>query len=102
MRPPLPADHDFKEAAAFAGVICSSPEAVAAYLAFARIEAQAILRDHQHIVFALAKALQVRRTLGAIEIDAVIEHAVDQKHFAEDRARRIAWREVTKRAASFT
>ena len=44
--PPLPADHDFKEAAAFAGVICSFPEAVAAYLGFARIETQAILRDH--------------------------------------------------------
>jgi hypothetical protein len=35
--PPLPADHDVQEAAAFTGVICSSPEAVA-YLAFARTE----------------------------------------------------------------
>jgi hypothetical protein len=94
-RPPLPADHDFKEAAAFAGVICSSPEAVAAYLGFARIETQAILRDHQHVVFALAKALKVRRTLGATEIDEVIGDAVDQKALADERARRAEWRQVT-------
>jgi hypothetical protein len=84
------------------GVICSSPEAVAGYLEFARIEAQAILGDHQHIVFALAKALKVYRSLGATEIDEVIGDAVDQKALADERARRAAWRQVTERVAEIT
>jgi hypothetical protein len=83
-------------------VICSSPEAVAGYLEFARIEAQAILGDHQHIVFALAKALKVYRSLGATEIDEVIGDAVDQKALADERARRAAWRQVTERVAEIT
>jgi hypothetical protein len=39
-------------------------------------ETQAILRDHPHVVFALASALKVRRSLDARDLDEVIASAV--------------------------
>jgi hypothetical protein len=99
--PALPADHDVQEAAAFAGVICSSPEAVAAFLEFAWIEAQAIVRDHQHIVIALANALKVRRSLDAEEIDLLIAAAVEANLIEDEKKRRLDWRRPCESAAGF-
>jgi hypothetical protein len=87
-----------------AGVICSSPrsgEAVAAYLGFARIETQAILRDHQHVVFALANLMSVE-PLSATEIDAVIAQMLARRALAAEQGRRAAWRQVTERVAEIT
>jgi hypothetical protein len=78
------------------------PEAVAAYLGFARIETQAILRDHQHVVFALAKALMSVEPLGATEIDAVIAQMLARRALAAEQGRRAAWRQVTDRVAEIT
>jgi hypothetical protein len=66
------------------------PESVAAYLGFARIETQAILRDHQHVVFALAKALMSVEPLGATEIDAVIAQMLARRALAAEQGRRAA------------
>jgi hypothetical protein len=98
--PPLLADHDVKEAAAFSGVICSSPEAVDAYLAFARIEAQAILRQHQHVLIALANALKVRRSLDARDLDEVI--AIAAKAAADESQRRRDRKRIEESAARFS
>jgi hypothetical protein len=61
-------------------------------LGFARIE-----RDHQHVVFALAKALMSVEPLSATEIDAVIAQMLARRALAAEQGRRAAWRQVTER-----
>jgi hypothetical protein len=73
-------------------------------LGFARIETQAILRDHQHVVLALAQALidHPERTLNAAEIDAVISQTLAREALAAEQGRRTAWRQVTELVAEIT
>jgi hypothetical protein len=70
-----------------AGVICLTPEAVAAYLVY------------QHVVFALAKALMSVEPLSATEIDAVIAQMLARRALAAEQGRRAAWWQVTERVA---
>jgi hypothetical protein len=99
--PPLRAEHDLQEARSFAGIICTSPSSVDAFIAYARVEARAMLADHRHVVLALAHGLVARRTLDGDQIDAIIAHAVAEKDFADERARCAAWKCVETSAATF-
>jgi hypothetical protein len=67
-------------------------------LGFARIETQAILRDHQHVV----KALMSVEPVSATEIDAVIAQMLARRALAAEQGRRAAWRQVTERVVEIT
>jgi hypothetical protein len=97
--PPLRAEHDLQEARSFAGIICTSPASIDAFIEFARVEARAMLADHRHVVLALATRLVERRTLDGTEIDAIIAQAVAGKELADERARRAGWKRTETNAA---
>jgi hypothetical protein len=73
-------------------------------LGFARIETQAILRDHQHVLLALAQALidHPERTLNAAEIDAVIAQTLARQALVAAQGRRAAWQRTVENTANFT
>jgi hypothetical protein len=93
--PPLPAEHDRLEARALASVICASPSAVDALLAYAEAEAEALIRAHLGVVSALVEALVEKGTLIGGEIDKIISDAVAAEVLATEHARR---REQQQRA----
>jgi hypothetical protein len=100
--PPLQAAHDLDEARAFAGIICSSPASINAFIDFARAEARAILEDHRHIVFALARALVDYRTLdGSDLISQIIADSISANAIAIERKRQVDWQGVVENAARF-
>jgi hypothetical protein len=96
------AHDDLRQARAYAGIICSSPESVEAFLDFCRVEAAALLTASAHIVHALAADLATRRTMDGAEVDSVIESAVAQKAHDDERARRNDMAAVEQNAANFT
>jgi hypothetical protein len=60
----LPAGLRFRseiEAREIAALICRSPESIDAYIAFAKVEAAALLAEHTGIVLDIASALLARR-----------------------------------------
>jgi hypothetical protein len=61
---------------------------------------EAILRDHRHVVFALAKVSMSVEPLSATEIDAVIAQLLARR--APSKARRASWRRITERVAEIT
>ena len=95
---PLRAEHDLQEARSFAGIICTSPASVDAFIEYGRAEARAILTDHQHVVALLAHALISRRTLDGTEIDAIIAQAIAEQDFADEMVRQRQWRGVEANA----
>jgi hypothetical protein len=99
--PPLRAEHDLQEARSFAGIICTSPTSLDAFIAYARVEARAMLADHRHVVQALALALVERRTLDGTAIDAIIAQAVAEQDLAAEKIRQRAWRGVVANAGRF-
>jgi hypothetical protein len=99
--PPLPAEHDRAEARAFAGVICASPAAVDALLAYAKAEAEALIRDNRDIVEAMTDALVEKGTLSGDEVDAIIAAGVARRSMAAEFQRRHYWRAVVANAERF-
>ena len=92
---------DEKQALAFALLITSSLPSAAALVDACRIEAAALLRNHEHVARALAAELLIRRTLTGIEIDSVIAQAVAAKALADEHARRDVWKRVEESARAF-
>jgi hypothetical protein len=89
------AHDDLRQVHAYAGLICSSPASVEAFLDFCRVEAAALLTASTHVVHALAAELATRRTMDGAEVDSVIESAVAEKHLADEYLRRADWRRVS-------
>jgi hypothetical protein len=99
--PPLNAPHDVAEARAHAALICCSPAAVGAFLAYAKIEASELIRLHRHLVQAIAAALIERRTLDGIAIDIIIADTSAREALRIERERRAAWSRSIEYAATF-
>jgi hypothetical protein len=81
---PWTAHSDIRQARVLASLICSSEEAITAYLEFGREEARALIGQRRAAVLAIAEALMVHRTLDAAKIDTIIAAA-------PERARRADW-----------
>jgi hypothetical protein len=96
-----PADSDRAQERALAGLVASSPDSIEAFIEFARVEATTLLRNHAHVVAALAAALLDRRTLDGGEIDQVIRDSVALKSLAVERQRRAEWARVEASARAF-
>jgi hypothetical protein len=93
------AHDDLRQVHAYAGLICSSPASVEAFLDFCRVEAAELLTASAHIVHALAAELATRRTMDGAEVDSVIERAVAQKVHDDERNRRADWALVEQSAS---
>jgi hypothetical protein len=99
--PPLLAEHDRCEAKALASVVCASPAAIDALLAYAEAEAEALIRANLSAVSALTDALVEKGTLFSEEVDQIIATAADAELLAAEQARRLAWLTRSENAAKF-
>jgi hypothetical protein len=99
--PPLPAEHDRAEARALASVVCASPTAIDAMLAYADAEAKALIEANLDIVEALTDALVAEGTLSGDEVDVIISACVARRSLAAEHERRRRWRDVVAGASSF-
>jgi hypothetical protein len=88
---PWHAADDRKQERALAALVASSPEAIEAFISFACIEAATLLRDHAHVVRALAAELLIRRTLDGEQIDLVIAEAISTKAAEVEMRRSRDW-----------
>jgi hypothetical protein len=93
---------DRKQERALASLVAGSPDAIEAFIAFARCEAMHLLRAHEHVVVALTNELLIKRTLDGGEIDQIIRDAVAAKAQSDEHARRIAWKCTEANAANFS
>ena len=75
---PVSIESDCNAANQFAKIICRSSASRSAFLEHTYQEAVALIKEHKHVVLALAEALidHPEHTLDAKEIDAVIAAAV--------------------------
>ncbi|MGO9682364.1 MAG: hypothetical protein ACLPTZ_07205, partial [Beijerinckiaceae bacterium] len=96
---PLTATDDQRQSSAFAGLVCCTPAAVGAFLAYAASEAAALLNEHRGVVIQVADALLERRTLNGAEIDQIIADALAREDLAAERSRRAAWAKTLLSAA---
>ncbi|SHH32238.1 hypothetical protein [Bradyrhizobium erythrophlei] len=96
-----PADSDRAQERALASLVASSPDSIEAFVAFARREAEHLLRTHAHVVRALADELLKKRTLDSGEIDEVIRGVCANKAVADERERRLDWRAREASAKKF-
>jgi hypothetical protein len=92
---------DRKQERALAALVASSPEAIEAFINFARVEARELLRKYEHVARALAAELLIRRTLDGDQIDLCIKQAVAAKALADERERRAVWKRVEESARAF-
>ena len=99
--PPLNAPHDIAEARANASLICCSPAAVEAFIAYARVEAAELIRVHRPAVLAIANALVAHRTLNGVQIDAIIADAASRQALLLEHQRRAMVGRAVTAAASF-
>jgi hypothetical protein len=97
----LGAEHDMIEARALASVVCSSPGAIGAMLAYAEAEAEALIRAHLPVVTALIDQLVEHGTLSGEQVDEIISGAIAAEIVAAEHQRRRKWDEAVKNAAIF-
>jgi hypothetical protein len=92
---PLEALCDRLTAQVLASTICTSPASIEAFLAFANVEAKALVRKYRGAVEAIADALVEKQTLNdAAEINELIATGLSRQQLAEERHRRERWREI--------
>jgi hypothetical protein len=96
--PPLPAEHDRREARALASVICASPAAVDALLVYCEAEAEALIRNNIDGVEALTAALVAEGTLSGDQVDEIIADCVARRSLAAEYERRRRWKSAIANA----
>jgi hypothetical protein len=101
--PPRFMASDMLSANAIAGIVCSTPASVAAFVEHCYQEALAIIEQNKSVVLALARALidHPERTLNAVEIDQVIGAVLAAEAAEVESQRRIDWKRIERSAASF-
>jgi hypothetical protein len=99
---PLDAVDDNRQALIYAGLVCCSPSAVAAFLDFARLEARSLLEQHRSVLVALTDALVLKRTMTGGEINEVVAEALALEGLANEKMRRLRWQQCLAGARSFT
>jgi hypothetical protein len=97
----LECSSDMELAVVMARTVCFSEAAVDAFIAYARVEAEALLRQHWFEVEAVAEALIEKGALTGEEIDQAIIVGKVRATLAEGHARRSSWRAVERRAQAF-
>jgi hypothetical protein len=98
---PWDAVDDRRQERVYASLICSSPEAVEAFVNFCIVEAAALLAPREHIVRALTAELLIRRTMTGAEVEKSIRQAVAVKAAEVERQRRLDWKRIEESAALF-
>jgi hypothetical protein len=98
---PLPAEHDRAEARALACVVCASPAAIDALLAYCEAEAEALIRNNLDVVEMLTDALVEKGSLIGDEVDAIIAACVARRSLAAEHERRRCWQGIIANANIF-
>jgi hypothetical protein len=99
--PPWSAPHDRMQEAAFARLLCSTPQAAEAFVRFCEAQARDLLTPYLAIVTELANALRVRRTLTGEEVDQVIGAALAKVSVEREHRRRLDWAKRCESATHF-
>jgi hypothetical protein len=92
---------DETQAISYASLITTTPKSAAALIEFARVEAAAQLEPRAHVIYALAEALRIRRTLDGAQVDQVIAQAVALEALATEHQRRDDWQRREQSAMEF-
>jgi hypothetical protein len=93
---------DRRQANELAQLICRTPAAVAAFIAFSKQQAADLLSEHMLALISLSIVLKIRRTIeGASEIDQAIAHALAGEAAALEGIRRREWSASIERAKNF-
>jgi hypothetical protein len=98
--PVAPAD-DLRQARELAMLICTSEEAIEAFIAHCDIAARDLLLPYGDVLMVLSTVLRIKRTLDGAEIDALISDLQARKAAAIERHRRSDWRERELAAKRF-
>jgi hypothetical protein len=96
--PPWVAHSDIRQARSLASIICTSENAIDAYLKFASEEAKALITTHRAAVLAIAEALMIHRTLDSTQIDNIIAQAMARETMRIEIERRTKWRQILANA----
>jgi hypothetical protein len=101
--PPQYMASDLLSANAIAGIFCSAPASIAAFVEHCYEEGLAIIEQNKPVVLAIARALigHPERTLNSADIDQVIMQALAAESLALEGQRRVDWQRTTASAASF-
>ncbi|MCA6097632.1 hypothetical protein [Bradyrhizobium australafricanum] len=98
--PVVPTD-DLRQARELAMLICSSEEAIDAFIAHCDLAARDLLMPYGYVLMSLSVILRIKRTLDGAEIDQIIRDMEAQKALAVERRRRAEWRERELAASRF-
>jgi hypothetical protein len=98
--PVAPVD-DLRQARELAMLICTSEEAIGAFIAHCDVAARDLLLPYGDVVMALSIVLRIKRTLNSIEIDGLISDLQARKAAAAERWRRLTWQRIVANAANF-
>jgi hypothetical protein len=93
---------DNAKAQAYARSVCRSKAGAEHFLNLCRAETEQMLREHAHVVRALAAELRAKRAMTGQEVDVCTARAVADKSIAEERARRSKWQCTVEYAGNFT
>jgi hypothetical protein len=95
------ASDDLRQARELARLICTSEEAIAAFLTHCDVAARDLLMPYGDVVIVLSTVLRIRRTLDGAEIDRIILDVETGKALAIERRRRAEWRKAELAAERF-
>ena len=97
----LPAPGDQAQAVTYARLLCTSPQSITAFLAFAAAEARALIEANKSVILELAAALQAKRTIKGPEVDRIVAVALARQDLEVEHRRRAEWARVAERARNF-
>jgi hypothetical protein len=99
--PLLAAPGDQEQALTYARLLCTSPQSITAFLAFAAAEAGALIEANKSVILELAAALQAKRTIKGPEVDQIVAVALARQDLELEHRRRAEWARVAERARAF-
>jgi hypothetical protein len=95
------ASDDRRQVGELAALICKSPRAVEAFIAFCEQQAADLLSEHVTVMMSLQIVLRIRRIMTGHEIDRAIATVLAGQAAAVESIRRARWQRVVENAASF-
>ncbi|GIQ77097.1 hypothetical protein [Bradyrhizobium sp. RD5-C2] len=98
--PAVPTD-DLRQARELASLICTSDEAIDAFITYCDLAARDLLMPYGDVVMALSVVLRIKRTLDGAEIDQTIRGVEARKALAVEHRRRADWHKCELAASRF-
>jgi hypothetical protein len=95
------ASNDRRQVGELSALICKSPRAVEAFIAFCEQQAADLLSEHVTVMMSLSIVLRIRRKMTGEEVDPAIATVLAGQAAAVERIRRAQWRQRVENATKF-